>query len=106
MDRTLSGVTTPSQSDCIQGVLCNPQSSSITEASPSDCFVSYREHSFGESYPSAELQLVLFYSPIDWANTPGESASCIIVELNSITILKFIHLDYIIKVIVLLKLLL
>ena len=31
------------------------QSSSITEISKSDCFVSYPGHSLGESYPSAEM---------------------------------------------------
>ena len=41
---TLSGSSTPGQSgpgsDGNKGVLCIPQSSSITDASPSDCFVS------------------------------------------------------------------
>ena len=41
IDRTLSGATTPSQSgpesDGNKTVLCIPQSSCITEASPSDC---------------------------------------------------------------------
>ena len=41
-----------------KGVLYIPQSSSITGASPSDCFVLYPGHSLGESYPSAEIQLV------------------------------------------------
>ena len=44
IDRTLSGATTPSQSgpgsDGNEGVLCIPQSSSITGASPSDSLVS------------------------------------------------------------------
>ena len=48
IDRTLSGATTPGQSgpgsDGNKGVLCIPQSSSITEASPSNCFVSYPGH--------------------------------------------------------------
>ena len=35
-------------------VLCIPESSSIIETSPSDCFVSYPGHSLGVSYPSAE----------------------------------------------------
>ena len=42
-DRTLSGTITPGQSGPgsygYEGVLCIPQSSSITEASPSDCLV-------------------------------------------------------------------
>ena len=45
IDRTLSGATTPGQSeprsDSYEGVLHIPQSSSITGASPSDCLVSY-----------------------------------------------------------------
>ena len=49
IDRTLSGAVTPGQSwpgsDGIKGVLCIPQSSSITGATPSDCFVSYPGHS-------------------------------------------------------------
>ena len=45
IDRTLSGATSPEQSgpgsDGKEGVLCIPQSSSITGASPSDCLVLY-----------------------------------------------------------------
>ena len=48
-------------------ILCIPQSSSITEASPSDCLVSYSEHSLGESYSSVEMQWVYFVAPADWA---------------------------------------
>ena len=46
-----------------EGVLRVPQSSRITEASPSDCFVSYLRLSLGQSYHSAEKQSVYFYSP-------------------------------------------
>ena len=57
IDRTLSVVTTLDQSepgnDGNEGVLRIPQSTGITEASPSDCLVSYP----GNSYSSA-----------DWAN--------------------------------------
>ena len=49
----LSGATTPGQSEPgsngIEEVLCIHQSSSITEALPSDCLVSYPGHSLGES---------------------------------------------------------
>ena len=48
----------------IMGYLAFPQSTSITWASPSDCLVSYPEHSLGESYSSAEMQSV--YSTVDW----------------------------------------
>ena len=58
MNKTLSGPTTPSQSepgsDGNEGVFHNSQSSSIIGASPSDCLVSYLEHSLGKCYPSAE----------------------------------------------------
>ena len=48
IDRTLSGPTTPVQSEpgsnSNEEVLCIPRSSSITEASPSDCWVLYAGH--------------------------------------------------------------
>ena len=52
-----------------------PQSSSITEASPSDYLVSYPGHSLGESYPSAEMQSVYSAAPADKATgySLGES---------------------------------
>ena len=60
IDRILSAATTPGPSDPgsdgNKGVLHIPQSPSFTGTSPSDCFVSYRGHSLGESYPSAEMQ--------------------------------------------------
>ena len=72
-DRTLSGATTPGQSgpgsDGNKGVLCIPQSSCITRASPSDCFVSLSGHSLGKSYPSAKMQSVYSAVPADWART-------------------------------------
>ena len=45
------------ENDNNERVLHIPQSSSITEASPSDCLVSSSGH-LEESYPSAEMQLV------------------------------------------------
>ena len=56
IDRTLSGATTLGQSgpgsDANEEVLCIPQSSSITGASPTDGLMSYSEHSLvRESYP-------------------------------------------------------
>ena len=63
---------TPGQSgpgsNANEEVLCIPQSSSITETSPSDCLVSYPGHSLGESYPSAEMQLVYSATPAEWAS--------------------------------------
>ena len=71
IDKTLSGATTPDQigpgSDGNKGVLLIHQSSRITEASPSDCFVSYPGHSLEESYPSAELQSLHSTTLADWA---------------------------------------
>ena len=68
---TLSGATTPGQSEpwCNgnKGVVCIPQSSSITGASPSDWLVSYLGHSLEEIYSSAEMQSVHFPVPADWA---------------------------------------
>ena len=52
IERTLLGAATPGQiglgSNGNEAVLHIPQSSSITGASPSDCFVSYAGHSIGE----------------------------------------------------------
>ena len=71
INRTLSGSSTPSQhgsgSNSNEGVLCSSQSSSITGPSPWDCLVSYQGHSLGESYLSAEVQLVYSAAPVDWA---------------------------------------
>ena len=73
IDRTLSGATAPGQSwpgsDGNERVLRIPQSSSITETSTSDCLVSYQDTCCGggESYPSAEKQLVYSTAIDDWA---------------------------------------
>ena len=71
IDRTLSDATTPDKSgpgnNGNEGVLRIPQSSSITGASPTDYLVSYLGHSLEEFYSSAEMQLVYFTAPIDWA---------------------------------------
>ena len=50
-----------------EGVLCIPQSSSITGASSSDCLVSYIGHSLGESYLSVEIQSVYSTASANWA---------------------------------------
>ena len=67
IDKTLWDDTNSSQSgpgsDSNEEVFCIPQSSSITEASPSNCLVSYPGHSLGESYPSAEMQSVYSAAP-------------------------------------------
>ena len=69
--RTLSSATTPGQnghgSDGNKRVLSIPHSSSITEASPWNCFVSYLWHSLDKSYLSAEMQSVYSLALADWA---------------------------------------
>ena len=70
MDRTLSGATTPGQSergsDVNEGVFCIPQNSNITGKSPSDCLVLYPRHSLEEFYPSAEMQSVYSIALHNW----------------------------------------
>ena len=62
IDRTLSGDALSDQSrpgsDISEGVFPISKSSNINGASPSDCLMSYRRHSFGESYLSADMQSV------------------------------------------------
>ena len=71
IDRTLSDATIPGQSrpgsDGTEEVLLILQTSSTAEASPSNCLVSYPGHSFGKSYPSAEMQSMYSTVPADWA---------------------------------------
>ena len=79
IDRTLSSATTPGQSEPgsngTEGVLLVLQSSSITEASPSDCLLSYPENSLEGTYPLAEMYLMHSTAPADWAkgHSLGES---------------------------------
>ena len=72
IDRTLSDGTTPGhcgpRSYGNEEVLCLPQSSSITEASPSNCLVSYPGHSLGKSYPSTDMQWVYSAALADQSN--------------------------------------
>ena len=66
IDRALSGATTLGQSgpgsDGNEGVLCIPQSSSITEASPSDCLASYTGFQLGVVLPLCRDAIGVFYS--------------------------------------------
>ena len=68
IDKTLSGATTPDLSGPgskgNKGILCIPQSSSITGASPSDYLVPYPGYWLSESYPFVEMQSV--YSIKTW----------------------------------------
>ena len=68
IDRSLSGATTPGQSgpgsDGNKRVLGITQSSSITRASPLDCFMSYLGHSLERGIiPLCRDTVSLFYSP-------------------------------------------
>ena len=67
---TLSGNTSLGMSgpgsEGKERVLSVPQSSSITEASPLDCLVSYPEHLLGKSYPSTEIESVYYAALADW----------------------------------------
>ena len=75
IDGTLSGATTAGQngpgSDGKEGLLCIPQSSSITEVSLSYCLGSYHDARSvgGGSYPSPEKQSVYSTAPTDWATS-------------------------------------
>ena len=80
INRILLGATTPDLSgpwsDGKKGVLCVPQSSSITGTSPSDCLVSYVGHSFegGESHPSAEMQSEYSTALASWVTCWGRGS--------------------------------
>ena len=68
IDRALSGAIIPGQSGPEsggnKGVLCIPQSSSITGTSLSDCLVSYPGHLLGEGVLTLCRKAVsVFYSP-------------------------------------------
>ena len=67
-DRTLSGATTPGQSELgtqgNEGILHIPLSPSITVAPPSDC-LSYPGLSLGGAYLFAEMQSVYSTAPVD-----------------------------------------
>ena len=73
---TLSGATTLAQSgvgsDVNEKVFCNPQSSSITEASPSDCLVSYPGHLLEEGLICSD-GVNYSTAPADWARRPIEN---------------------------------
>ena len=66
LSNTTLGQSEPG-SDGNEGVLRILQSPNITEASPSDCLVSYVGHSLGESYPSAGKQSMYSAAPANLA---------------------------------------
>ena len=79
IDRTLSGATTLGQSgpgsDGNEGVLCIPQSSSITGTSPSDCLVSYPGHLLWGVLLICRGAVGVFYSPSQLGNWyPAETS--------------------------------
>ena len=67
IDRTLSGTTTLGQSgpgsNGNEEVLCIPQISSITVASPSGCFLSYPRYSLRGVLYLCQDAVGVFYSP-------------------------------------------
>ena len=71
IDRTLSSATTRGLSEPgsygSEGVLHIPQSSSITEPSPSDCLMSYPGNSLEDSHLPAEMKSVNSADSADWA---------------------------------------
>ena len=81
MDRTLPGAATTGKKgpggDGHEDVHRIPQILIITEASSSDCLVSYTGLSLGESYPSAQMQSVYSAAPIDWAKNLLEYTWCL-----------------------------
>ena len=85
IDRALSGATTLVQSgpgsNSNEGVLCIPQSSSITGTSPSDCLLSYQDTHWRGPYPSTEVQSVYSTAPADWTR---QSLSLFIFSLSFI----------------------
>ena len=89
IDRTLSGATTPSQSGpesiVNEGVLHIPQSSSFTQASPSDCFMSDPGHSLVWVLLLSGDSVGVFYVPcrLDWYVFSMTPVQCIL-GLNSV----------------------
>ena len=67
IDRTLSGATTPGQSEpwsnSNEGVLRIPPNSRITETSPWDCHI--QDIRWEKFYPSAEMQSMYSAAPAD-----------------------------------------
>ena len=67
----LSGATIPGQSgpgsDGNEGILCIPESSSITRISPSGCLVPYSGLLLEGSNPFAEEQSIYSAGPANWA---------------------------------------
>ena len=89
MDTTLSGITTPGQSeprsDGSEVVLCFPPNVSITGASPANCLV-YRGHSLRGSYSFIEMQSVYSTVLVEWDT--GELENQDYPDNNIIKILK------------------
>ena len=73
IDKTLIGATTPGYSgpgsDGNEEIILIHPSFSFTEASPSDCVVSYLGHSLVACDFSAEIQSVYSAALADWVKT-------------------------------------
>ena len=80
-DKPLCGGTTSGSSEpgsnIIEGVLCIPQSSSITGVSPPDCLVSYLGQSLWEFYPSAKMQSLDSTAPANRANMATDAPTLV-----------------------------
>ena len=96
IDRTLSGGTSSDQSrpesDGNEGVFRISKSISNTDASPSNCFVSYPWDSLGRSYPSPEKQLVYSTAPTYWAS--GQSLSGGVLHVGKDAVSVFCNLKW------------
>ena len=92
-DRTLSSVTTPGQSepgsDGNEEVLHIPRSSSITEASPSDCLVSYPGHLLRKIYPSTQMHMLYFAAPSRLGQIAGEISDGFLIIVSDRKFLEY-----------------
>ena len=93
----LSGTTSldkggPGTNGC-EGLLHISQSFRIG-ASPSDCFVSYQEHSLKEFYPFAELQSAYSTAQADWAAYVCKSIYAYVCEYARVYIYIYIYIFF------------
>ena len=67
-----------------EGVFCNPQSSSITGTSPSDCLVSYPGHWLGIVSPLGREAVGVFYTPSRLGKAKTIYNTCVFICTNII----------------------
>ena len=96
--RTLSGFTTLGQSghqsNGREGVYHIPQNSSITEASPPDCLVSYQDTCWEEVLPLCRDAVAVFYSPsqLGWGGLLWEFSKGINKKWNADRLVQNLNL--------------